>query len=272
MKKNFFHLLIMLICSYISFACANISDYRVMTWNLQGASAATESKWNVNVRQLLSGNDGVDILMVQEAGVIPASAVPTGRHIQPFGVGIPIDEYTWNLGTTSRQDIRYIYYSRTDVGAHRVNLAIVSRQRADNVYVLPPTTVASRPVIGIGLGNDVFLTAHALANGGPDAAAIVRATYNFFNEFSTRHLSWFLAGDFNRDPSRLESDLMTERLERLVSVLAPTEPTQVGGGILDYGIILDRSPYSQRVEASRNQTTSHLASDHYPVAFLARRC
>ncbi|EKJ9429214.1 cytolethal distending toxin subunit B family protein, partial [Salmonella enterica] len=29
MKKNFFHLLIMLICSYISFAYANISDYRV---------------------------------------------------------------------------------------------------------------------------------------------------------------------------------------------------------------------------------------------------
>ncbi|ECC1667043.1 cytolethal distending toxin subunit B family protein, partial [Salmonella enterica subsp. diarizonae] len=28
MKKNFIHLLIMLICSYISFAYANISDYR----------------------------------------------------------------------------------------------------------------------------------------------------------------------------------------------------------------------------------------------------
>lgn len=163
MKKPVFFLLTMIICSYISFACANISDYKVMTWNLQGSSASTESKWNVNVRQLLSGTAGVDILMVQEAGAVPTSAVPTGRHIQPFGVGIPIDEYTWNLGTTSRQDIRYIYHSAIDVGARRVNLAIVSRQRADNVYVLRPTTVASRPVIGIGLGNDVFLTAHALA-------------------------------------------------------------------------------------------------------------
>ncbi|EJB1612959.1 cytolethal distending toxin subunit B family protein, partial [Salmonella enterica] len=189
MKKNLFHLLIMLICSYISFACANISDYRVMTWNLQGSSASTESKWNVNVRQLLSGTAGVDILMVQEAGTLPSSAVPTGRHIQPFGVGIPIDEYTWNLGTTRRQDIRYIYYSRIDVGARRVNLAIVSRQRADNVYVLRPTTVASRPIIGIGLGNDVFLTTHALASGGPDAAAIVRVTNNFFRTPQMRHLS-----------------------------------------------------------------------------------
>ncbi|EAB5054851.1 cytolethal distending toxin subunit B family protein [Salmonella enterica] len=269
MKKNFFYLLIMLICSYITFACANISDYRVMTWNLQGSSASTENKWNVNVRQLLSGTAGVDILMVQEAGAIPSSAVSTGRQIQPVGIGIPIEEYTWNLGTTRREDTRYIYYSNIDVGAHRVNLAIVSRQRADNVYVLRPTTVASRPIIGIELGNDVFLTAHALANGGPDAAAIVRATNNFFRLPQRRHLSWFLAGDFNRAPGRLENDLMTEHLERDVTVVAPTEPTQIGGGTLDYGVIVDRAPYSQRIEASRNP---QLASDHYPVAFLARHC
>lgn len=78
MKKPVFFLLTMIICSYISFACANISDYKVMTWNLQGSSASTESKWNVNVRQLLSGTAGVDILMVQEAGAVPTSAVPTG--------------------------------------------------------------------------------------------------------------------------------------------------------------------------------------------------
>lgn len=46
-----------------------------------------------------------------------------------------------------------------------------------------------------------------------------------------RHLSRFLAGDFNRSPDRLENDLMTEHLERVVAVLAPTEPTQIGGGI-----------------------------------------
>ena len=31
MKKPVFFLLTMIICSYISFACANISDYKVMT-------------------------------------------------------------------------------------------------------------------------------------------------------------------------------------------------------------------------------------------------
>ncbi len=101
---------------------------------------------------------------------------------------------TRNLGTTSRQDIRYIYHSAIDVGARRVNLAIVSRQRADNVYVLRPTTVASRPVIGIGLGNDVFLTAHALASGGPDAAAIVRVTINFLDNLRCGIYPGFLPG------------------------------------------------------------------------------
>lgn len=269
MKKPAFFLLTMIICSYISFACANISDYKVMTWNIQSSSAATESKWNINVSRLLSGSDGVDILIVQEADVIPTSAIPTGRHIQPFGVGIPVEEYTWNPGTSSHEDIRYIYYSRIDVGARRVNLAIVPRQRADTVYVLRPVTVASRPIIGIGLGNDVFLTTHALASGGPDAAAIVRATHEYFNQLSTRHFSWLLAGDFNRAPARLENDLVTERLNREATILAPSKPTQVGGGVLDYGLIVDRAPYSHRIEVLRNETTPQLASDHYPVAFLA---
>ncbi|VDZ79398.1 toxin [Salmonella bongori] len=56
------------------------------------------------------------------------------------------------------------------------------------------------------------------------------------------------------------------------TVLAPEEPTQVGGGVLDYGVIVDRAPYSQRLQALRNDTTPQLASDHYPVAFLAQSC
>lgn len=56
---------------------ANLSDFKVATWNLQGSSAVNESKWNINVRQLLSGEQGADILMVQEAGSLPSSAVRT---------------------------------------------------------------------------------------------------------------------------------------------------------------------------------------------------
>lgn len=69
--------------------------------------------------------------MIQEAGTLPRTATPTGRHVEQGGT--PIDEYEWNLGTLSRPDRVFIYYSRVDVGTNRVNLAIVSRMQAEEV-------------------------------------------------------------------------------------------------------------------------------------------
>lgn len=249
---------------------AAVTDYRIVTWNLQGSSAASESKWNINVRQLVSGSDGADILMIQEAGSLPLTAVQTPRQIQPVGIGIPVNEYTWNLGTTRRPDIRYIYYSRVDVGANRVNLAIVSRQQANNVFVIRPPTTISRPVIGIQIRNDVFLTAHSLANGGPDSAAIVRSVNMFFNQSQFRSLEWFLAGDLNRSPSRLENDLILERIDRDVTVVAPAVATQRSGGILDYGVISARAAFASTLTCSLflQRMRSQLSSDHLPVGFF----
>ncbi|WP_304421692.1 cytolethal distending toxin subunit B family protein, partial [Helicobacter japonicus] len=158
-----------LLCLLISFsfALANLEDYRVSTWNLQGSSANTESKWNVSVRQLITGDNPANILMIQEAGAIPATARRTGRIIQPGGT--PIEEFIWELGTNSRPNSVYIYYAPLDVGARRVNLAIVSNIMADEVFVVHQNIVAtdvSRPAIGIRIGNDVFFNIHALANGG----------------------------------------------------------------------------------------------------------
>ncbi|MBE8614502.1 cytolethal distending toxin subunit B family protein [Morganella morganii] len=262
---------LLLIVMLTSFSInASIGDYKIITWNLQGSSAASENKWNINVRQLITGSEGADILMVQEAGSVPGSAMLTGRQIQPVGIGIPIDEYTWNLGTTRRPDIRYIYFSRVDVGANRVNLAIVSRQRAEQVFVIRPASVASRPVIGISLVNDVFLTTHALAGGGPDAFATVRNVNEFFNQPSRLGFNWFLAGDFNRTPDRLENDLVLERLDRSVTVIAPTVATQSSGGILDYAVMADRSPSagSLRASVAFGNMASQLSSDHLAVGFF----
>ncbi len=74
----------------------------MLALGLQGSSAATESKWSVSVRQLVSGANPLDILMIQEAGTLPRTATPTGRHVQQGGT--PIDEYEWELGTLSRPD------------------------------------------------------------------------------------------------------------------------------------------------------------------------
>lgn len=122
-----------IICLFLSFnlTFANLENFNVGIWNLQGSSAATKSEWSISVRQLVSGANPLDILMIQEAGTLPRTATPTGRHVEQGG--IPIDEYEWNLGTLSRPDRVFIYYSRVDVGTNRVNLAIVSRMQAEEV-------------------------------------------------------------------------------------------------------------------------------------------
>lgn len=77
MLKKIFITVSCISCLLIFEAQANVYDYKTATWNLQGSSAATESKWNINVRAMVSGsqNSHAQILAVQEAGNVPASAV-----------------------------------------------------------------------------------------------------------------------------------------------------------------------------------------------------
>lgn len=259
---------------------ANLSDFKVATWNLQGSSAANESKWNINVRQLLSGEQGADILMVQEAGSLPSTALRTARVIQHGGT--PIDEYTWNLGTRSRPNTVYIYYSRLDVGANRVNLAIVSRRQADEAFVIhsDSSVLQSRPAIGIRIGTDVFFTVHALATGGSDAVSLIRNIFTAFNQTPERRgYSWMVVGDFNRAPVNLEAALSQEpSVSENTVIIAPTEPTHRSGSILDYAILHDahlprREQARERIGASLmlNQLRSQITSDHFPVSFVRDR-
>lgn len=267
------------ICLLTEQSLANLEQYRVATWNLQGSSAANESKWNINVRQLITGNDSADILMVQEAGSLPATARRTGRIVQPTGVGIPIEEYLWNLGSSRRPDFVYIYYSRIDVGANRVNLAIVSRFRADEVFVISTgsTVLQSRPAIGIRIQNDAFFSAHALASGGSDAVRLVDHVYRFFIEARRTDINWMLVGDFNRSPNSLQNALRQEpSVDNNTLIIAPTEPTHRSGNILDYAVLHNAGQGQQQhtdISASImfNQIRSQIVSDHFPVSFVRNR-
>lgn len=268
---------IILMLFSFSLLFGKIEDYVVGTWNLQGSSASTENKWNVSVRQLITGDNPVDILMVQEAGSVPTSARPTGRMIQPGGT--PIQEYVWDLGTRSRPRSVFIYYANIDAGARRVNLAIVSGRQADEVFVISQSTIApevSRPVIGIRLGNDVFFNIHALARGGGDAAALVTAVHDHF--VGQPSINWLIAGDFNRDPANLLSGLDT-RITNHTRIVTQNSATHFSMGaanrILDYAIV-GRSSSETRTRLALPAITallmaasvrSHLSSDHFPVRF-----
>ncbi len=267
--KKYILFAMLLLPTYLS---AALSDYKIATWNLQGASALTENKWNVNVRQLISGEGAVDILAIQEAGSPPESAVDTGR-IFNITAGIPIREYRWNLGSNSRPQNVFIYFAPIDALGGRVNLALVSQRQADEVIVIPSPTTASRPIIGIRIGTDAFFTAHALSGRGIDAPAIVENVYNFFRDSVSPELqatNWIIAGDFNRSPDSLRSAL--EQPQRNSTMILSTNvPTQRSGGILDYAVIgnaIAFIPPVLRAGLLFGQRLTQISSDHYPVGFF----
>lgn len=253
-----------------------LEDYKIGTWNLQGASAATESKWSISVRQLIVGVNALNVLAIQEAGAPPASARRTGRRVQPGGT--PVEEYIWELGTSTRPRSVFIYHADIDVGARRVNLAIVSDVQADEVIVVRQDTVApqiSRPALGIRIGNDVFFNIHALANGGGDASALVTAIHDNF--MGMPDVNWMILGDFNREPANLRAAL-PQRVDNNVRFVFPSSATHFsstgGNRVLDYAIIGQTHP--QRMTPTLPTLTAllmaaavraHLASDHFPVRF-----
>ena len=83
MRKILISLLLALTAVY-----AKIEDFRVGTWNLQGSSASTENKWQVSVRQMVTGDNPINNLMRQEAGIVPNSARRKGGMVQHGGTAV----------------------------------------------------------------------------------------------------------------------------------------------------------------------------------------
>jgi Endonuclease/Exonuclease/phosphatase family len=172
-------------------------DKTIVGWNLQGASHSTENKWNTGVANLMVG--GVDIVALQEAGAVPKAA----RLIQSHAVGtFTVQEYQWG-GTRSRPAY-WIYWLQTDPNGNRVNLALVTRRRADDIFIGTPNV--GRPTLGIAYDDDrtIYTTVHALANGGTNADA----TWDEINTNVPGQVRRFgyervAVGDWNRDPSTL---------------------------------------------------------------------
>ena len=250
----------------LSFAFANIDDYKIATWNLQGSSASNESKWNISVRQMITGNNAADILALQEAGSLPTTAMPTGRTARTAS-GLEVAEFTWQLGSVSRPQNVFIYFSQTDVGANRVNLAIVSRTRADEIIILPPPTTFSRPIIGIRIGNEAFMNIHAIASGGGDSAAFITAVAEHFRP--RPDITWMVMGDFNANPERVQLNLRLET-RLMLEFIAPPSSTQRSGGVLDWAVVgSQRGRVSTALAAVLMLANfrTHIVSDHFPVNF-----
>jgi cytolethal distending toxin subunit B len=275
LRLNLLTKLLLILGFSFTLSHAVIDDFKTATWNMQGSSASSEAKWSVSIRQMFSGASGIDILAVQEAGTLPQTARATGRTFDFNGTSVQVSEHIWNLGTSQRPSFVYIYYAPTDAGANRVNLALVSRMPADEVFLLPPPTTASRPMLGIRINNDAFFSIHALANGGVDASAIVHNIDIFFQSSPTlASTNWIIMGDFNREPGELLSSFELA-LRLRTRIITNSAITQVSARrTLDYAIVgnSNRAIVPAPLPSITASTffggfRTHLASDHFPVTF-----
>ncbi|MEV0227482.1 endonuclease/exonuclease/phosphatase family protein [Streptomyces sp. NPDC050704] len=248
-------------------ASAFVGNWRLGTYNMQGSGGGLngQSKWQSDVYPLMQ--QGIQVLALQEAGTIPASATNVRNrtltvHTNDGGYqyfGLTTAE--WRPGG-SRGATYYIYLLNTDPQGHRVNVAFITNQRADSIATAyGGAGGAGRPALGLRFGNDMFWSVHALSNGGSNAAQLVRE----INAASAGR-NWAAMGDWNRTPESMETQLWNQQQAIAGDVTfyhtrGQETQTHQGGNQLDYMV---SNGNDDSVGAGRMQLMS---SDHYPVMF-----
>ena len=255
---------------------------RVVTWNMQGASESSESKWRGHVVGLARSND---IVAIQEAGVRPfSSQLVAALSVQDqFGANYTVDHYRWQVGSSSRSEWYHIYF--LDVKRARINLAIVVAERSA-FDIRQPLIIAdglpdtqgipfNRPALGLRLrragrashGPTVSVyNFHAISGGGINAARVLR------------EISWHagtpfvLLGDFNRDPQAPDAAhpqrgnwISPPDIARLELAMHATHPATAPQNMLDYAVTNGTSEV-----AVPGQVDAPGPSDHRAVRYLFR--
>lgn len=245
-----------------------LENFFPMTWNMQGGTDGQDSKWTSSVWRLL--RDGHDMVALQEVGPQPPGVRTARPAIQP-DPGLPaVLEYQWNPGGR-RGQVYWVYFMQTDPTGNRVNLAIVTTQQAQNVYVVPPGNetpdFASRPAFGVLLPNSqtVFYTVHGNSqNSGGDIPALLGL---ISGQAEAHNLDWAAMGDYNRSPDTLPLTGPSSRPAGSIIYATPAGPpevsTQQSGGRLDYMVT------SRAVGGDWGaRRLNWMGGDHYPVDFF----
>jgi hypothetical protein len=250
----------------------------VITYNMDGANSG-DSNWVTNVSNLLSQ---AQIVLLQEAGSAPPGVLLSEQAFQ----GVPgagtgraglVRHFQWRNGHTFSQ----IYFVQTDrqrgryIGG-RVNLAIVTRNEADEVTLLPNPSPGGRPLLGVRFGINWYFTYHAHAVG-PDLwqdamgeGEDVLGEAQRFVANRNRGETWFVGGDFNVQP--VDGDLgeppsWQMQMPQVINNGVPGQatmyrsfrPTHQNGRELDFGVGSEHVPdLPVTVDQGRS-------SDHYPV-------
>ncbi|MEV6735315.1 ricin-type beta-trefoil lectin domain protein [Streptomyces sp. NPDC051364] len=249
-------LLASLVCSSSPATAAprTLEDFKLITFNLQGATNGRDSKWTTDVPQLMRNHD---ILALQEAGAQPRGTLLQTHTPEP---GLPsITESRWRSGTGSRGHDYYVYFMETDPTGHRVNLAMVTRERASRVYAVNNAFQGSRPAFGVRIDDTIYYTLHAMSGNGNDGAILI----GYIAAQAARAGCQFAAmGDFNREPDGLRPQLPGGTYLHNSNLPTHYSPTGVDRE-LDY-MVTDRTITKTTWKARR---TNGRSADHFPVDF-----
>jgi Ricin-type beta-trefoil lectin domain-like len=248
---------------------------RVASWNMQGAGTGNgtyTSKYNRLVG--LVGRNRLSVIALQEAGAV-------SRRVRQMRVGgQPQTVYT-NPATGDHPDVEefifsgtladprlYLYWMHTDTNSTtpgRVNLAMVTRARADHIFVVPSVFPDGRPSFGVRIANTVYWTIHASASGGGDGPTLVQRIRTLM---AANGLDWIALGDFNRDPGLVQTNLGNQYVAEQPG--GPTHPVVGAGGpinILDY-LVRPTGAGVPLVDPSSPRVLTHVMdSDHHPVEY-----
>ncbi|TDD81445.1 endonuclease/exonuclease/phosphatase family protein [Actinomadura rubrisoli] len=185
---------------------------RIATWNMEGSDRGL--KWHSDMPEIAAGHD---IILIQEAGGWPSTMAEQAPITH---LGMTVHHYELRLGATNRGELgtRHLYYMMTDRSgddqhANRVNLAILTREPADEVFIIPRErdirgpngVVINRPAFGVRFGNTIYFTLHQAARGindTGDSDGLLRGIYAEARNAPAGGYHWIVGGDFNREPNQ----------------------------------------------------------------------
>ncbi|MEU9336620.1 hypothetical protein AB0D49_26210 [Streptomyces sp. NPDC048290] len=261
-------------------------ERKVITWNMQGSSSASnENKYSMGLIPLMQ-QTGASVALLQEAGAPPGGAVhlrdiPQNRLIQWDGSYPPVREF--RIAGTASRPLLYLYWIHSDFNPQnigRVNLAIATRTRVQpqDVFVTDrgiSTGIDGRPALGVNVDGVAYFTVHGLSGSGNDVPGLMRNIRTMMAEATGPDqppLPWISLGDNNREPGSL-SDALGSGFQ-VHATHVHTHPTRMRQSasddmterVLDYAVT-PTGPGAAPTVISQARVDTMLMSDHFPVEF-----
>ncbi|WP_327372402.1 proprotein convertase P-domain-containing protein [Streptomyces sp. NBC_01216] len=250
---------------------ASPGNHRPATWNMQGASSSSDSKWTNTVARMAAGGSNYvehDVIALQESGPrtsLPGTVIDTGI-LTDYGSRHTYYLYEvrrWRIGTATRGTTVYVTWLDTDPTGNRNNVAFVTHERPTNVTLVSAPqadnrNMGMRPALGIQLADGSrFWSFHASSNGDNRS----NDAQNMLTEIQRASSPglWAVLGDFNRRPENLTAPPGSQ-------IYSSGQGTQQSGGELDYMVSNDQ----QNMQGWTGRRLNGAGSDHYPVEFAFR--